>query len=264
MTYRDDHDAALARADALEKELADARAEHQRDEAKIAALEARLRDAGKPPAAPKPKPKRLTRRWWITPAVIGISLVVGLVVIVVMVRRLRTDKERVAYGWDVQEYLAEAIADAKQQWPDAELMKITADYVDSYGRAQLDVSDGRLSYWFRSPARATPPPAPARIGMPAPSRTQPCQLRERIYKRDTSLTRDTQTDSSPGCGESQPQPLGCTIPQIWQRAIAKGAPASALASITLRTEYGKRVWKLEIDDATHAHDFHATFDDDCR
>ena len=51
MTYRDDHDAALARADALEKELADARAEHQRDEAKIAALEAKLRSAGKRPPA---------------------------------------------------------------------------------------------------------------------------------------------------------------------------------------------------------------------
>ncbi len=261
MTYRDDHDAALARAAALEKELADARAEHHRDEEKIAKLEAELRARPRPKRTHKRPPGRAV---WIAALAAGVLVVA--VPVVVLVQRHRAARDQVAAGWDVQQYLAEAVADATSQWSDAELMKITADYVDSTGRAQLDVDGARLSYWFRSPSRAQPPDPPSRIGLPAPTRTKPCQLRERIhYKGDTSLSSDTQTDSSPGCGASVPGPLRCTVREIWQRAIAKGAPASALASIWLRTEGDppKRTWHFEINDATHAHDVRVRFDDDC-
>lgn len=265
MTYRDDHDAALARADALEKELADARAEHERDEAKIARLEGELRSRPRPHTPHEkraPTPDEPTRPPWALIGVLGGLLVVaGGIVAFVLLRR--PSSRAVDDGWDVQLYLADAIADAQHQWSDAELMKITADYVDSRGRAQLTVQDARLSYWFRSPSRAQPPAPPARIGLPAQPRTTPCVLRERIKRQDSSLSSDTQTDSDPACGESLPGPLHCTIVQIWQRAIAKGAPPSALAAVTLRTESGKRVWRVQINDASHVHDFRATFDDDC-
>src|SRR5215831_17978880 len=101
MTYRDDHDAALARADALEKELADAQAEHQRDEAKIAELEAKLRARGKPPARPTPpRPDRPRKRWWIGAAVAAGGLAVGGVVVAIAVRHWRTEQQRIANGWD--------------------------------------------------------------------------------------------------------------------------------------------------------------------
>jgi hypothetical protein len=172
--------------------------------------------------------------------------------------RQSADRVQVANGWDVQHYLELAFGEARAKWSDAELTKITADYVDSSGKAQLTVSGARLSFYFRSPSRVSPPPPAPRLGMPAKVASDECELRERIYRQGTSLSQDTFT-SSDGCGTSVPGPTRCTIADVWQRAIAKGAPSTAVAAITLRTESGKRRWRFEIANTITA----MSFADDC-
>lgn len=256
MTYRDDHDAALARADALEAELKQARAEITQDENRIARLEAELARRPKPHSKkrepkrqPEPREPREPRKRSVVPlvfaALAGILVIAGLVFY--LIGRHRADRAQVADGWDVQHYLELATADARSTWSDVEIARIDADYVDSSGRAQLTVSGAELRFYFRSPSHAPPPPAPVRLGLPAPSTSGQCELRERIYKQDTSLTQDNMTESADTCAAIVRGPLRCTVLQIWQRAIAKGAQSSAVAAVRLRTEDGIRLWRFEIN-----------------
>ena len=65
---------------------------------------------------------------------------------------------------------------------------------------------------------------------------------------------------------STPTPIRCTISQVWQRAIAAGAPPPSLADIVLGLEVGHptRAWKFEIKDrAKGTVVFTKTFADDC-
>jgi hypothetical protein len=80
MTYRNDHDAALHRADALERDLAAARQRSQADKAKIAQLEAQLaslRAAARIYTTPPPVPPPV--RAQPSGARIAIGLTAGLI-----------------------------------------------------------------------------------------------------------------------------------------------------------------------------------------
>ncbi|MBA3455984.1 MAG: hypothetical protein H0T42_22995 [Deltaproteobacteria bacterium] len=54
----------------------------------------------------------------------------------------------------------------------------------------------------------------------------------------------------------------CTVAAIWKRAIAKGAPADALAVLKLR-EGAPRRWSFAIKDQPRNVDIRYSFDDDC-
>jgi hypothetical protein len=284
VSYRDDHDAALARADALAQELAGARAEHQRDEARIAALEAQLhayrtarprQTGGMPRSAPPPD--RVSHgksgpRICMVLAVMAGCLVVAAGIELAVHRHERA-RRAVKDGWDVSRYLAQAIELARATEPDAELQDVYADFVDSAGRAQLTLPRARLIFGFRSPRLSTDPPPPERLGMPGPRRQDRCQIVVEIKRQDTSLSTHQREPSGPTCGTSLPGAPRCSVVQIWQRAIAKGAPASALADIRLRsraTESGtaSRAWELTITDRSGGPSggvtvFRSAFDDDC-
>jgi hypothetical protein len=52
----------------------------------------------------------------------------------------------------------------------------------------------------------------------------------------------------------------CTVIQIWQRALADGAPANAVAKISTIGGIG---WTFAIDDAPRDVHFSRSYDDDC-
>jgi len=54
----------------------------------------------------------------------------------------------------------------------------------------------------------------------------------------------------------------CTVAEIWKRALAKGAPADALAVLVLR-ETGRRAWLFKITDEPRNVSFLQSFPDDC-
>ena len=267
MAYRDDHDAALARADALDRELTSAQQEIERDEKRIADLERQLREARakvpkqKPPrpqpAASDTTPSKVRPWMWA----VGGSLVVAIIIVVAIWHHQR-DRARVANGWDVDAYLGAAFADARGMEADAELQRMYGEYVDSAGFAQLQLAQGHLRYYFRSPhLAAVDAPGPARLGAPKTAKAPTCLIEEEIYKRNTDLTATREISGDPECGYSLPGPLHCTVVEIWKRAIAKGVPSSALARISMRTRAPpvNREWKFEIDDAH----IDLTFPDDC-
>jgi len=54
----------------------------------------------------------------------------------------------------------------------------------------------------------------------------------------------------------------CTVAEIWKRALAKGAPADALAVLVLR-ETSRRAWSFKITDEPRNVSFSQSFLDDC-
>ena len=53
--------------------------------------------------------------------------------------------------------------------------------------------------------------------------------------------------------------LHCTVPVIWERAIAQGAPRDAVAKVVA----SDTTWRFEIDDQVRDVHFHKSFADDC-
>ncbi len=53
--------------------------------------------------------------------------------------------------------------------------------------------------------------------------------------------------------------MHCTVPVIWERAIAVGAPRDAVAKLVLSAGS----WRFDIDDAARDVHLHKTFADDC-
>ena len=53
--------------------------------------------------------------------------------------------------------------------------------------------------------------------------------------------------------------LHCTVPVIWERAIALGAPRDAVAKLVT----SGTTWRFDVDDHVRDVHFHKTFPDDC-
>jgi hypothetical protein len=257
VTYRDDHEAALARADALAAELEAERAKHDHDGERIAALEAELAkrpvvieakpepeevvvaDEAEPAGAgpvdsptdpPRPKP-------WIKWLVVsgGASLVAaGAIVFFVM--RHQAKWAEVEDGWDVQHYVDEATREANKRLAGATISKLVAPSVNSNGQAQLRMRrTGSIDIWFASSMDLTQ-----------------C-LHARVGRDSTSLSYANATD----CDVVVPGPLHCSISNVLVRAMQDGLPSGVLASVRLRTEYGKRRWEVVPEHGAQR------FDDDC-
>jgi hypothetical protein len=243
MAYRDDLEAALEHAAALERDLARAKEEVARDEARIAELEKRLAAAQQnaetvkqrePPTAKVTPAKPLSSA--PGPWKRGVILVVGGIallfigVIVISVGRAKHDEHR-TQAIDVSRQIEEATRVASQKLPGAQLASIQADYVDAQGVSDLAAYNGRVVYGFVGPQLEAPPEPAHRIGAPPPTRVLPTCAVDVRYLRDFDGVNVA--GSGYDCGAPLPHPPSCKVAYVWAEAIRRGAPPSALAEIRL-------------------------------
>jgi hypothetical protein len=264
MAYRDDLQAALEHAESAERELEKARAENAEDEKKIAALEKQLADAKRrlgetekreQKPAPKPEPSKSSG------SAGGIFVAIGAIVLVVggaflfalsspntskLGRQLRSKKTV-----DISRDLAEAQAEAQKYMPDPVLQRIEADYVDPRGITDLEAFGGEVRYRFTSPSRAKAeaPPHQGPIGAPDPPVTwQTCEVYV-TYHKNSMKTSDYQNHGD-ACGKPMRAP-SCTVAEVWQEALRRGAPQNALAHVRLDARHKGPTWEFRISDRSH-------------
>jgi hypothetical protein len=270
MAYRDDLEAALAHAEAAERELDEAKRMHAHDEERIAALEKQLASAkvGVKKAeakAPRPKPQREPRGTTGLRGRIygGFVLFAAASAIAYMpvrdwwLGRVPRGNDNAVMPDDVMPL---AIRRAQSKFPDAELLTMSAPFVDDKGWSRLAYG-GEVSFKFRSPSLAVQlqPSAPA-LGAPAVDSRKPCTVSVWLDK-DSGLTVNRPRNYE--CGPPMPLPaLRCTVRQIRGRARDAGAPAGALATVRLTSS---RKWSVDIEDqTTHYKVFSRVFPDDCQ
>jgi hypothetical protein len=171
-------------------------------------------------------------------------------------------------------YLGKAITSARGLAADAELISVQADRVTPEG--MVDVTQrGGLYLYFRSPSHSGSSQAPKMLG--AKGRGSVCpRIRVSASMRRGAKARhfdfETEWDERDStCGASLPGKVRCSFPQVWEKAIAKGAPHPALADVELETTAGASgpaaVWHFSIVDrggnGPEKSVFGATFADDC-
>lgn len=143
----------------------------------------------------------------------------------------------------------------------------------------LDPTYGHALFKFGHSPHPPPPPAddPKRpIGAPVPSGPSPVSLFDRGEDCPRVTWKAGKLDDEAGgvsCELFMPpllMPLRhprCTVREIWKRAIAKGAPAQALARLQpereMRSDEATQVWKFTIEDAPRGIHIEETFADDC-
>ncbi|HEX3759852.1 MAG TPA: hypothetical protein VHW23_14155, partial [Kofleriaceae bacterium] len=156
---------------------------------------------------------------------------------------------------------------------------LTLEYVRQDGT--LDPTYGHAQIQFGHRPHPPPPPAddPRRpIGAPVPP---PAAVQESLFDHQDDCPRVTwepghfeSVAGGSSCGQLIPPirgPLGhphCGVREIWKRAIAKGAPAEALARLALETDmladdHTRPVWKFTIEDAPRGIHIEETIADDC-
>ena len=152
-------------------------------------------------------------------------------------------------GFDFMKWLPTAHAEAKKLFPDAQLARIDADGVAPDGLVHMDVSDDfEVLYRFVSPSAAKKP-----ASHPAGVKWEPtCMVQIIVEKKGTVVI----PMSGFSCEKPIPMPA-CNAKQVWQKAIAKGAPGSnAYAQLWYGYAGGK--WSFDIDDV-----FDDAFADGC-
>jgi hypothetical protein len=279
MAYRDDLEAALAHAEAAERELADAKSALDKDEKRIAELEEQLAAARRRTSSmksAKPPDNAKSGVYGTVTTGLFIAVIVGFGIGFAFLKQSCRQSQRQATlpkpnpvagqpapqnTLDVSGAVGAASKMTIAEFSDGVIYRIEADYVDEAGLANLSYG-GDVTYRFVSPSRAAqPPPSAAKLGAPVVDNRQSC----RIYVR-ASLSRGMRLGSSynSGCEEIPTGPVQCTVAQIWAKAREAGAPSGALASVNMRTRNGKRKWNLSItDNATHQAVFSRDFPDDC-
>jgi len=152
----------------------------------------------------------------------------------------------------VEKYLPMAIAEAKKLVPDAVLFRIDADGVFPDGHADITLAEhGSLDFRFISPKRAKGDPK-----LPLGAKQDfKCMFR--------IMFDDDGGWSAPIDGWECKEPLigspKCTTAQVWKKAIAKGAPANAIAELGYRGWDSKPKWYFDIEGTK----FSEVFEDDC-
>jgi hypothetical protein len=269
MGYRDDLEAALERADTLERDLARAKSGADADHEHIAELERQLKEARA--NAPR-EGKRPRSRVPIIGAGIAVALIVPTIIWVALLSSPAKLSAPPApppppmpppvNGFDVSTGLRAALTMAHQTFSDAQLVRISAEYVDPAGIAELNYG-GEVRYRFASPSRAAQPtPTAPVLGAPAVADHVDCRVSVWVDKNKPLRLGSTYSSD---CTETLPSGSPrCTIGQVWQRAIAHGAPDRALATIELRLRYGKPQWHFQISDqARNQSVTDMTMPDDC-
>jgi hypothetical protein len=277
MGYRDDLEAALERAETLERDLARANSEVTVDEERIAELERQLKEAraNLPKETPQ-KPAR-SRAPYLAAGVLGV-LALGVVFAVLQSSSAPPKTSNGPppkltpplpapkldpHDVPVSSSLPAALALAQRSFSDAQLSRLNADYVSPLGIAQLKYG-GEVRFRFVSPSHAEQPPAQAPI-LGAPALQDHVDCRVSVYAdqnnkelRPGSTYSDNCTDPLP------PSSPRCSVEAIWQRALAKGAPSEALATLELRLRSGEAQWKFQIvDQARNQTVISLSFPDDC-
>jgi serine/threonine protein kinase len=154
-----------------------------------------------------------------------------------------------AKGWDYMKWLPTALAEAKKHFPDAQIARIDAEGVGPDGLVHFDVSsDWEVLYRFTSPSASKKP-----ASHPAGVKWEPtCMVQIFVKPGDVTVI----PMKGFGCEPPVPMPK-CTAKQIWQKAVAKGAPASnAYAELWYGYAGGK--WSFDIDEV-----FDDSFTDGC-
>ncbi|HTJ45521.1 MAG TPA: hypothetical protein VL463_25630 [Kofleriaceae bacterium] len=167
-------------------------------------------------------------------------------------------------------YLGTVYDRAREVDPNATFTKVEASYVDPDGRIHTE-HGGELRIELHAP-HAIGGDQPEVLGAPHAGGGRGCL---EVYE-DVDLQVDESTYLSDdfdhrvengACDPAPPGPLRCTIVELWQRAIAAGAPHPALATIELEIRDQARAWHFSIvDRRTDGPDvtvFEKTFADAC-
>ena len=167
---------------------------------------------------------------------------------------------------DVTAFIRFAVREAKRADPTAVLIRIDASNVAADGFADLTLptiaSDhGSIDLRFVSMARGKRDPnTPA--GVPVRDKRE-CEFRIEVEPRGAEIRTISPSITEAGsCIKQRPIPAPrCSAAQIWQKAIARGAPAkNAVADLSFRANIvgGTIAWWFDIDDV-----FDARYPDNC-
>lgn len=147
---------------------------------------------------------------------------------------------------------------------DLTVSRIEAKYVRSDG--VMDPTYGDLTINMTGkPERPRPPPddpnrptgAPVPVP-PAPAAGPDCEDFHWMATGGWGPRQDPYMKMCLGIGT--PTGVRCTVIQIWQRALADGAPANAVAKVSVIGGIG---WTFSIDDDPRDVHFYQTYDDNC-
>jgi len=211
----------------------------------------------------------LTRNGRVVGVVAGLLVASGVIVWLV-VRKLPQE----ATAFDADEYIAKAWSAARDEAADAELISVSVRMLTVDGRVDTD-HGGRLEARFRSPSAPGAAPAePAILGAntkPSPAGCPVIAVDAYPYegRRARRLSFGTTTKAGSCDVRSSRAEVRCKVAEVWQRAIAKGAPQPALADVELvqTAADGAREWRFTITERGEHYEktvFSAVIPDDCR
>ncbi|MDQ3339871.1 MAG: protein kinase [Myxococcota bacterium] len=168
---------------------------------------------------------------------------------------------------DVTAFIKFAVAEARRADPKAQLTRIDAGSVSSEGFADFTLpssaasSTSDIDVRFHNHERGRPDPKLPK-GVPD-KETQECGFRIQAGVNGVEIRTFFKAITEAGMCIKQ-KPVGmprCSAKQIWAKAIAKGAPSDAVASLSFRGNFaagGKIEWWFDISGG-----FDARFADDC-
>jgi hypothetical protein len=142
--------------------------------------------------------------------------------------------------------------------PDQTPWRIAIDNVAADGT--IDPASGEVQVWFGAPASREPGDPQHPTGTPI----KPVQPKVRPKLCNQLTWREgIWSDMGAGCTENAGSlAVRCSVPVIWERAIAKGAPRDAVAKLEIHAA-DQPQWELRIDDSERGVHFHSSFPDDC-
>jgi hypothetical protein len=143
-------------------------------------------------------------------------------------------------AFDADAYYRTALKAARNFMPDAALVYFYVDKVRPTGLTDLTLG-GTAFYSFRSKAHSDDPPARCMVHV---------------------VVTPTTVQASEGADDDCDRPLlgapKCSIKDIWQRAIADGAPDKGIARLSYIWLQGAKTWTYD------SKDFDKNYPDDCR
>jgi len=295
VSYRDDHDAALARIESLEHELAAARDDDTEQAEKIRELERALGEARvqreraerelaalKPPPRPKevavpapeaPAPTHESRSS-VGPAVLVALLIAALGIGALLsfgrkgsggtrgpgVEPRSAQPVEAATPDDTSRLIDEAIARGKQKLAGGYLSSIEIHGIDQTGKVHTEYEGALMVKFYRQRPVVPPPERP--IGAPAPAGL-PDDGFDCLQVAKLGGIGDWVELDSDMCKlaelyptHSEAKPPVCTPTAIWKLARRDGAADGGLA----RIKYDGS-WRFEIRDSRAP--FEKTYDDNC-
>lgn len=251
MSFRDDHDAALARAAALQAELDRARSDDSRQESRIAQLEAQLAETEarraaaeqelarhRPPLAPStPSAPDHQLRNWIAGALILVSLGLLVVAIAASSDRKASDAEPPvpARPKSTHDKISSVVDELKARSGGGSLARLTLKGVRQDG--SFDETTGALEATFAESDRCRLVRYTARGWEegPLPVSYGPCLVGGMLESMKAHLYPH------------------CSARTIWSFALRDGAPPGALADLQLE----QLQWTFQVPG------FARTYSDDC-